>query len=164
MTPVLRPWQCNLLCLVWGDWLKIVPSPSLGMHLHDRELRIRLAYWLGLCLMEHETSCPCCTNRKRWTLWATTSLNAVGTVTAPIDMMSSETSFFPVPNILTALAPRKVLPALIPGSVSHPADVFLPNWCRGHPAAPDVTVISTMQEHTVTGAATTQGHALRIGE
>ena len=63
-----------------------------------------------------------------------------------------------------ALAPRKELPELIPGSASHSADVFLPNWCRGHPAALAVTIISTMQEHTVIVAATTQGHDLRIGE
>ena len=53
---------------------------------------------------------------------------------------------------------------LIPGSASRPADVFLPIWNRGRPAALDVTVISTLQDLTVAGAAATQGHALRIGE
>ena len=42
--------------------------------------------------------------------------------------------------------------------------MFLPNWNRGRPAALDVTVISTLQDLTVAGAAATQGHALRIGE
>ena len=37
-----------------------------------------------------------------------------------------------------ALAPRKEAPALIPGSSSRPADVYLPVWSRGKP---DVTVI-----------------------
>ena len=35
-----------------------------------------------------------------------------------------------------ALAPRKEAPSLIPGSSSRPADVYLPNWKRGKPAAP----------------------------
>ena len=63
-----------------------------------------------------------------------------------------------------ALAPLKKFPELIPGFASCPADVFLPYWCRGCPVALDITIISTMQEHTVTGAAITKGHALRSGE
>ena len=63
-----------------------------------------------------------------------------------------------------ALAPRKEASSLIPGSSSHPADIYLPNSCRGRPAALDVTVISTLQSLTLTGAASTQGHALRVGE
>ena len=43
------------------------------------------------------------------------------------------------------LAPRKEVPSLIPGTLSRPADIFLPNWQRGQPAALDVTVISTLQ-------------------
>ena len=39
-----------------------------------------------------------------------------------------------------ALAPRKEVPALIPGTSSRPVDVFLPIWNRGQPAALDVTV------------------------
>ena len=39
-----------------------------------------------------------------------------------------------------ALAPRKEVSALIPGTSSRPVDVFLPIWNRGQPAALDVTV------------------------
>ena len=63
-----------------------------------------------------------------------------------------------------ALAPRKEVPALIPGTSSRPADVYLPNWRRGQPAALDVTVISTLQQLTLEGAASTQGHALSVGK
>ena len=54
-----------------------------------------------------------------------------------------------------ALVPRREVPSLIPGSKSRPADLNLPHWSQGRPAALDVTVISTMQALTVTGAATT---------
>ena len=40
----------------------------------------------------------------------------------------------------------------------------IPCWKRGQPAALDVTVIFTMQRATVNGAASTQGHALLVGE
>ena len=63
-----------------------------------------------------------------------------------------------------ALAPRKEVPSLIPGTRSRPADIFLPNWCRGRPAALDVTVISTMQPLTQSGAASEKGYALKLAE
>ena len=36
----------------------------------------------------------------------------------------------------------------IPGTLSRPADIFLPNWKRGQPTALDVTIISTIQQLT----------------
>ena len=63
-----------------------------------------------------------------------------------------------------ALAPRRELPSLIPGSQACPADIFLPNWDRGRPTALAVTVISTLQQLTLQGAAITPGHALAVGE
>ena len=63
-----------------------------------------------------------------------------------------------------ALAPRREVPSLVPGSQSRPADVYLPCWKRGRPAAFDVTVISTLQQSTIQGAAENQGHALIVAE
>ena len=56
------------------------------------------------------------------------------------------------------------MPSLIPESRSRPADIYLPNWSRGKPAALDVTVISTMQPLTLKGAASTSGYALEVAE
>ena len=63
-----------------------------------------------------------------------------------------------------ALAPRKEVPSLIPGSQSRPADIYLPNWERGQPAALDVTVISPLQSLTLHRATSSAGHALTVGE
>ena len=60
-----------------------------------------------------------------------------------------------------ALAPRREVPSLVPGT---PADIYLPCWKRGCLAALDVTVISTLQQSTVRGAAENQGHALLVAE
>ena len=54
-----------------------------------------------------------------------------------------------------ALAPRKEMPSLIPGTSSRQADVYLPIWTRGNPATLDVHVISTLQQLTLKEAATT---------
>ena len=53
---------------------------------------------------------------------------------------------------------------MIPGGKSRPADLYFSHWRHGKPAALDVTVISPLQKLTLQGAATTQGHALVIGE
>ena len=63
-----------------------------------------------------------------------------------------------------ALAPRREVSSLIPSSQNHPVDVYLPSWKEDRPAALDVTVISTMQQATIQGAAISQGHALLVGE
>ncbi len=52
---------------------------------------------------------------------------------------------------------------MVPGSQSRPADILLPTWSRGRPAALDVHVISPLQRQTVQEAATTPGHALQVG-
>jgi hypothetical protein len=41
--------------------------------------------------------------------------------------------------------------------------VLIPNWFRGQDAALDVTVINSLQDATVVGAAAEAGHALRVG-
>ena len=63
-----------------------------------------------------------------------------------------------------ALAPRKEFPSLISGCQNRPADVFLPHWDRGLPSALDISVISTLQQRTVDGAANNQGYALTVCE
>ena len=56
------------------------------------------------------------------------------------------------------------MPALIPGSSSRPADVYLPCWHRGKPAAFDISVISPVQALTIDSAATIQGYVLTVRE
>ena len=97
------------------------------------------------------------------TLMGTIKLAAVATVTVFSVIMRLRDALFAASQS-AALAPRKEVPSLIPGSQSRPADIFLPNWCRGQPAALDVTVISTMQPLTLAGAAAEPGFALKVAE
>ena len=59
-----------------------------------------------------------------------------------------------------ALAPRKEVPSLIPGTSSRSVDVYLPIWKRGQPAALDTSVISTMRQQTIDRAVNSPGYAL----
>ena len=65
--------------------------------------------------------------------------------------------------VLAPRPPRKEAPAIVSGTSSCPADVFLPTWSRGQPAALDVTVISPLQQQTLSGAANSPGYALNVG-
>ena len=42
------------------DWLNIIPSAPLGLHLLDREFRSCLRYWLGVPLHSGTYTCPEC--------------------------------------------------------------------------------------------------------
>ncbi len=62
-----------------------------------------------------------------------------------------------------ALGPSKEVLGLAASSQTRPADVYLPHWTSGRPAALDIHVISPLQEQLVAEAAFTPGHALQVG-
>ena len=43
-----------------GDWLNVIPSPALGLHLQDKEFRLCLCYWLGLRMFAERSICSIC--------------------------------------------------------------------------------------------------------
>ena len=142
-----------------GDWLTVVPSRSLGLHLLDREFRTCLQYWLGIPMLEKGIRCPVCQSLAD--LYGDQQVGCGGNGDRIHQHNSLRDALYSAAQS-AALAPRKEVPALIPGTSSQPADVFLLIWKRGQPAALDVTVISTLQNLTVAGAASTQGHALSV--
>ena len=143
-----------------GDWLNVVPSGYLGLHLHDREFRCCLRYWLGVPLHSNPYPCPEC--RGRADSFGDHQVGCGGNG----DRVSRHNAIRDV--IFTAaqsaaLAPTKETPGLVPSSLSRPADILLPNWNCGRPAALDVHVISPLQDLTVSEASVTPGHALQLG-
>ena len=144
-----------------GDWLNVVPSHALGLHLHDWEFRLCLQYWLGLPMVEEGTRCPVC--QAAADPYGDHQVGCGGNGDRIHRHDSLRDALFSAAQS-AALAPRREVPSLIPGSISRPADVYFPCWKRGQPATLDVSVISTLQQLTVNGASTIQGHALSIGE
>ena len=144
-----------------GDWLNVVPSSALGLHLLDREFRLCLQYWLGLRMFGEGARCSIC--QALADPFGDHHVGCGGNGDRIHRHNSVRDAVFSAAQS-AALAPRKGVPSLIPGTQSRPADIFLPSWKRGQPAALDVTVISTLQQLTLQGAAEFQGYALSVGE
>lgn len=144
-----------------GDWLRVVPSIALGLHLHDWEFRLCLQYWLGVPMVENGSKCPVCSIPTDAFGDHQISCRGNGDLIHRHDSLRD--ALFSAARS-AALGPRKEVPSLIPGAKSRPADLYLPYWKHGRSAALDVTVISPMQKLTLQGAAASQGHALEVGE
>ena len=134
-----------------GDWLKAIPSSALNLHFFDREIRICLQYWLGVPLTSSSHSCFICTRPcdplRDHAVGCGGNGDRILHHNALRDVLHSVAQS-------AGLSPRTEVPALIPDSSNRPADLFLPHWQEGRPAAADVTVISPMQVLTL------QGHQL----
>ena len=143
-----------------SDWLNVVPSSTLGLHLLDREFWCCLCYWLGVPLHNSQYTCPEC--RSSADIFGNHQVGCGGNG----DRISRHNA---VRDVLfsaaqsAALAPTKEAPSLIPDSSMRPADVFLPNWSRGRPAAVDVLVISPLQQQTLAEAAYTPAMLFKSG-
>ena len=139
----------------------MVPTSALGLHLLDCEFRPCLQYWLGLSIFTEGGRCPVC--QVLADPFGDHHVGCGGNGDGIHRHNSIRDAIFLAAQT-AALAPRRELPSLIPGSQARPADIFLPSWDRGRPTALDVTVISTLQQLTLQGAAITPGHALAVGE
>ena len=139
----------------------MIPSSALGLHLHDKEFRLCLQYWLGLRMSEEGATCPIC--QRSADPYGDHQVGCGGNGDRIYQHDSVRDAIFSAAQS-AALAPRKEAPSVILGSSSCTADVYLPNWRRGQPAALDIHVISTMQQQTLVGASTTPGYALQVSE
>lgn len=140
-----------------GDWLDVLPSSSLGLHLKTWEFRSCAHYWLGLRMSSNEAPCTVC--GKPSDVYGDHAVGCGGSndrITRH-DLLCD--ALFSVAQS-AALAPRKEVPGLIPGSRARPADLYLPAWPRGTPTALDVRVVSSLQKVLVQAAATDPGSAL----
>ena len=61
-----------------------------------------------------------------------------------------------------SLNPTKELPGLVPGSLSRPADIYVPDWTDGRKVAFDVSVTSLTQEAFLHRAAETAATAIEV--
>ena len=143
------------------DWLNVIPSSSLGLHFLDREFHVCLRYWLGLRIFNDPSTCAICQSPAD--PFGDHHVGCGGNNDRISHHDSIRDAVFSAAQS-AALAPRKEVPCLIPDRQSRPADVFLPHWKRGLPAALDVSVISTLQPRTCQGASETQGFALSVCE
>ena len=142
-----------------GDWLNGVPSATLGLLLHYQEFRCCLRYWLGVPLHSSSYSCPECHGiadpHGDHQVGCDGNGDRISRHNAIRDVLFSAAKS-------DALAPSREMPYL-PNSLSRPADILLPTWSRGRPAALDVHIISPLQQQIMGESASTPGHALQVG-
>ena len=145
-----------------GDWLNGVPSVSLDLHLHDREFRCCLRYWLGVPMHSTPYPYPCPQCHCTADVFGDHQVGCGGNS----DRISRHNALRDV--LFTAaqsgaLAPCREASGVIPDSLRRPADILLPNWHQGRSAALDIHIISPLQQLTLSEAAYTPGHALEVG-
>ena len=143
-----------------GDWLNGVPSAALGLRLQDKEFRPCLWYWLGIPLHSTPYSCPECHSTVDEFGDHQVGCGGNGDRIARHNAIR-DVLFVALQS--AALAPSREASGVVPDSLSRPADILLPTWRHGRPAALDVHVISPLQQLTLHEAASTPGHALEVG-
>ena len=124
-----------------GDWLSALPSPNLGLDFLGPEFQTCLRYWLGIPLTDSGLDCPICLRPSDPFGDHAVACGGNG------DRITRHNNLRDVIYSAAqsaALSPCREVPSLVPGSVSRPADVFIPAWSLGQPAALDVTVISPL--------------------
>ena len=143
-----------------GDWLNGVPSAALGLRLQDKEFLPCLRYWLGIPLHSAPYSCPECHSTADEFGDHQVGCGGNG------DRIARHNAIRDVLFVAAqsaALAPSREASGVVPDSLSRPADILLPTWRHGRPAALDVHVIPPLQQLTLHEAASTPGHALEVG-
>ena len=144
-----------------GAFLDAIPSPSLNLHLDSRIFGKALSYRLGLPLMP---SIPCPSDKCDKQLddkgdHAMHCRDDHGIRGGRHDRIRDQV-FQEAQR--AGFNPKKEMPALIPGSQSRPADVFVEQWIDGKRVAFDVSVISPTQDACIDRAATIPATAIEM--
>ena len=140
-----------------GDWLNVVPSTALGLHLRPQEFVLVARYRLGLPLYIKEGPCPSC--RQHSDVRGNHAM-CCGSGGERISRHNHLRDHLHDTAAAAGLGPRKEERFLIPGNDSRPADVLLPHWKAGKDVALDVAVVNPCKGGTVVEAAAAAGYAL----
>ena len=142
-----------------GDWLNVVPSIALRLHLRSNEFVLATKYRLGVPVFPKEGKCPACPAVSDVMGDHAMNCSYQGERIARHNYLRD--AIFKT-AVGAALGPTREEKSLITGRDSRPADVLIPCWTAGQDTALDITVINPLQNATVAGAAVTPGHALTV--
>ena len=144
-----------------GDYLNVVPSPALGLHLRTAEFNTVTKYRLGCPIYPTAEECPVSTCHQHSDRMGdhAISCGSQGERTARHNHLRD---ILYHTAVSASLGPTKEGRFLVPGTDGRPADVLIPHWTGGKDSALDVTVINPLQSATVTQAAIIPGHALTV--
>ena len=140
-----------------GDWLNVLPSPILGLHMRSTEFVIMAKYRLGVPIYHKAGQCPACLQHSDALGDHAVSCGNQGERIARHNALRYALHAATQTACLGATREER---DLLPGTEVRPGDVFIPNWTGGRGTALDITVINPLQSSQVAQAATTPGHAL----
>ena len=140
-----------------GDWLNVIPSPTLGLHMKSPEFVISVKYRLGVPVYTTAGQCPACLHHSDALGDHAVSCGYQGERIARHDSLRDALHAVTQTACLGATREDR---ALLPGTEARPADVLIPHWTGGRDTALDITVINPLQARLVGQAATTAGYAL----
>ena len=140
-----------------GNWLSVVPSPALGLHLRTAEFIPVLKYRLGLPVYSTAGLCSACSSPSDCmgdhALGCRNSGDRIARHNMLRDVIFEAAA-------AADLGPTKEERHLLPGTTARPGDVMIRRWANGKDAAIDVTVTSPLASSYVVGAAAEAGSTL----
>ena len=142
-----------------GDWLTVVPSPSLGLNLRPAEFRTVCLYRLGMPIFTTDGPCIACDHgtSDRFGDHAVGCASQGERIARHNHLRDALYHTAQSANMGPLREERALLPG---GNGERPADVLLPNAAGGRHQAIDVCVVSSLQAQLVDRAAVEPGHAL----
>ena len=145
-----------------ASWLSVIPSPGLNLHLDTAEFQT-LKWWLGIDMFGG-SRCPSC---------STQSLDPLGhhalTCRYNGDVVSRHNqlrnTFFEFCRQAGVGGQMEVGSGLGHDERrTRPADVLVPNWDLGKPAAFDLTVASLLNQSILNEACVTAGSSAQVSK
>ena len=123
-------------------WLKVQPSPKLGLALMPDEAHIILKSWLGLPLTPDGTPCPLCHhNMDAWGHHMLTCRSGGDMITRHNLLRDCIANFYNK----ACLSPQiEKGSGILHKDQSRPADILVLNWPLSHPAAFDIKVMNSL--------------------
>ena len=142
-----------------GDWLNVLPSPTLGLHMRAAEFVVSVKYRLGVPVFSEAGQYPACNHHSDELGDHAISCGNQGERIARHDSLRD--AMYAVTQT-ACLGATKEERDLLTDSQARPGDILIPHWTGGRDTALDMTVINTLQTQLVGKAATTAGAALEV--
>ena len=142
-----------------GDWLNVIPSPVLGLHVRPQEFRFSVLYRLGAPIYPSAGLCPAC--KKDSDRYGDHAI-VCGSHGERIARHNQLRDAIYQVAASSNLAPRKEENALLPGTSARPADILIPHWTGGRDTALDVTVVSPLLIDRLDLSISAPGHTLEV--
>jgi hypothetical protein len=142
-----------------ADWLNVIPSKALGLHLRRGEFIFAVRYRLGMRVFESEGECPMPHCRAHSDKEGDHAIGCAINGERISRHNHIRDALFNAAAQAT-LGPVKEPDGLLTGSDDRPADILIPYWTQGRSTALDVSVISPLQAAQVERCALDGGKAV----